>query len=344
MAKKNRSQTNNNKSGKGFRIFLFIGLAALGLFFIPVVKTSNSNLKIRPNATWEFIKEDIRAQDRLRFPQLFEWAAELTGYPKHIHAGSYAIDAWMGTLPILKVLFSGRQEAIQLVVNKYRTQHEFLIFVAQKLATDTLALKQLLDDSVYLSKFQLSTTHSFCLITPNTYEVYWSCSAQKLLDKMGKAYLQFWNEDRRKAAATLGFSIPEIISIAAIVEEETNYVPEKSMIASVYINRLRKGIPLQADPTIKYALGDFTIKRITQEHLTTASLFNTYIYTGLPPTPICTPSVSSIDAVLHASKSNKFFFCANPDLNGQHIFAQSLEEHLKNAKNYHDALNKKGIH
>ena len=159
-----------------------------------------------------------------------------------------------------------------------------------------------------------------------------------------KHSLQFWNEDRKKAAASLGFSIPEIINIAAIVEEETNFVPEKSMIASVYINRLRKGIPLQADPTIKYALGNFTLKRITQEHLTAASPFNTYLHTGLPPTPICTPSVSSIEAVLHASNSNKLFFCADPNLNGQHIFAQTLGEHEKNAKNYHDALNKKGIH
>lgn len=346
MAKKNRSHTKNkqSKSGKVIRILLFAGLLAVAILFLPIVKTPNTTLKIRPNATWEYIKEDIRAQDKLRFPLLLEWAAVLTGYPKHIHPGSYAIDSWMGTLPLLKVLFSGRQQAISLVINKYRTQHEFLVFIAQKLATDTLALNQLLADSAFLNQYQLNAKTSFCLITPNTYEVYWNCSAQKLLGKIGKAYLQFWNEERRKAATTLGFSIPDIISIAAIVEEETNYIPEKSMIASVYLNRLRKGIPLQADPTIKYALGDFTIKRITQEHLKTESPFNTYIHTGLPPTPICTPSASSIDAVLHASQSNNFFFCAHPDLNGQHIFAQTLEEHLKNAKNYHEALNKKGIH
>jgi UPF0755 protein len=346
MANKNRSNSKQNKanSRKGMRFLFVMALGILGLFFLPIIKSPKSRLKILPNADWKQVKEYIHSQDLLRFPLLFEWAAELTGYPQHIHPGSYAVDNWMGTLPLLKVLFSGRQETISLVVNKYRTEHEFFVFIAQKLATDTLALKQLLSDSAYLSKYQLSPNNSFCLITPNTYEVYWSCSAQKLLDKMGKAYLQFWNEERKKAAVGLGFSIPEIINIAAIVEEESNYVPEKSMIASVYINRLRKGIPLQADPTIKYALGNFTLKRITQEHLTTASPFNTYLHTGLPPTPICTPSVSSIEAVLHASNSNKLFFCADPNLNGHHIFAQTLGEHEKNAKNYHDALNKKGIH
>jgi UPF0755 protein len=183
-----------------------------------------------------------------------------------------------------------------------------------------------------------------CLIIPDTYEFYWNTSAYNILQKIGKNYFTFWTDERKQLAKAKGLPVTKVATIASIVEEETNINEDKGNIASVYINRLQKGIPLQADPTVKFAIGDFTIRRVTGEHLMFNSPYNTYMYASLPPGPICTPSKKTVDAVLHAPDTKYLFFCAKEDFSGYSVFAATLAEHQKNAKAYQKALDAKGIH
>jgi UPF0755 protein len=184
------------------------------------------------------------------------------------------------------------------------------------------------------------------LIIPNTYELYWNSSPSDFMKRMTKESNAFWTDSRIDNAKLLGLSKEEVITIASIVEEETNNKEEKPTMASVYINRLKKGMPLGADPTIKYAVGDFSIKRVTFKHIssTAGSPYNTYRNKGLPPGPICTPSISSIDAVLKAEKTDFLFFCANADFSGSHSFASTEDEHFENARKYRRALDSLRIH
>jgi UPF0755 protein len=180
------------------------------------------------------------------------------------------------------------------------------------------------------------------LFIPNTYEIYWNTNAEEFLQRMKKESDRFWNEDRKAKAQRLRLTKYEVITLASIVEEETNYNPERSRIAGVYLNRIKKGMLLQADPTVKFALRDFTIRRIYNSHLAFVSPYNTYLVKGLPPGPICTPSVKSIDAVLQAEQNEYLYFCASVDSPGTHVFAKTYEQHLLNARRYQKYLNERG--
>jgi UPF0755 protein len=182
----------------------------------------------------------------------------------------------------------------------------------------------------------------FDRVVPNTYEVYWNISAEKLLERLEKEANKWW-ENQSNQLEKIGLSRHEVVVLASIVEEETNKNEEKPTIAGVYINRLKKDMLLQADPTVKYAVGDFTIKRVMYKHLQTESPYNTYLNKGLPPTAICLPNVSSLKAVLNYQKHNYMFFCAKEDFSGYHNFATTPNEHYRNAEKYKNALNKLGI-
>jgi UPF0755 protein len=182
-----------------------------------------------------------------------------------------------------------------------------------------------------------------CNFIPNTYEVYWTISPKGLLLKMNKEYKRYWNDERLALAKQLGLSPNEVMTLASIVSEESNQEKEYSLIAGVYLNRVRKGMLLQADPTVKFALQDFSLKRILGKHLEVESPYNTYRKTGLPPGPICIPSVKVIDAVLHTQPHSYIYFCAKEDFSGYHNFAVTLEEHNQNARRYQRALNEHNI-
>jgi UPF0755 protein len=181
------------------------------------------------------------------------------------------------------------------------------------------------------------------MFIPNTYEFYWNTSAEKFVEKMAEEYKNFWNEDRKAKAEKMGLTQSEVSTLASIVEQETQKNDEKARIAGVYINRINIGMPLQADPTVVFAVGDFTIKRVLNSHLRIDSPYNTYLYAGLPPGPICIPSVSSIDGVLNYEKHNYLYFCAKEDFSGYSNFASTLSQHNVNAQKYHRALRKAGI-
>lgn len=252
--------------------------------------------------------------DSVDASQTFLLMARALKLDKHVRPGSYVVEPHMQTLALVRKLRNGQQDPIRLTIGKFRLPEQ---------------LNEYLNTKLMHNDFNV-TLDSFHLILPDTYELYWTVTPEQFMKRMVREYDSFWE-------AKGGERIDAII-IASIVEEETNYGPEKPLIASVYLNRLKLGMPLQADPTVKYAVGDFTLRRILNRHLAVESPFNTYLHSGLPPAPICLPSKATIDAVLNAPETQFLYFCASEKLDGTHRFAATLAEHNRNAARYHAAI------
>lgn len=273
--------------------------------------------------------------DTLDASPTFRLMARVLKLDERVRPGSYIVEARQSELALVRKLRNGQQDPIRLTIGKFRLPQD---------------LNQYLDTKLMHDDFNV-TLDSFHLILPDTYEFYWTVTPEQFMQRMEKEYERFWeaqvgsgqwvvDSTRPHMLPTTHYplSTHDAVVLASIVEEETNYGPEKPLIASVYINRLERGMPLQADPTVKYAVGDFTLRRILNKHLEVESPFNTYLHTGLPPAPICLPSKATIDAVLNAPESNYLYFCASEKLNGTHRFATTLAEHNRNAARYHAAI------
>ncbi|MEA3317340.1 MAG: endolytic transglycosylase MltG, partial [Bacteroidota bacterium] len=235
------------------------------------------------------------------------------------------------------------QKPLKLVFNNIRNIENLAGRVAKKIEADSSAIVNLMHNNKFIEELGFNKYTYTCIFIPNTYEFWWNTSAKSFVLRMHKEYLKFWNTERKAKAKKLNLSKEEVITIASIVDEETYKNDEMPRIAGVYINRLRKRIPLQADPTIKFAVGDFSIKRVLTKHLKTESPYNTYKHYGLPPGPISIPSIAAIDAVLNYEHHKYLYFCAKDDFSGYHNFAKNLYEHNRNARAYRRALNKKRI-
>jgi UPF0755 protein len=273
----------------------------------------------------------------------FKLISRHSGYSKHIRTGKYAILPGEDIISVLRKLKNGHQEPVRLTIPESRTTDRLAGALSRKLMVDSLTLSILLKDSSFCSKQGYDTATIVCMFVPNTYEVYWNTSIENLMVRMKKEHDKFWGNSRQEKASALGLSPNEVCTLASIIDEETSNNPEKPMIARMYMNRLDKGMPLQADPTVKFALKDFALKRIYHNMLNTESPYNTYKYTGLPPGPIKVASVAGIDAVLNAPQHQYLYMCAKEDFSGTHNFASSYSEHLRNAAKYAKALNERGI-
>lgn len=298
---------------------------------------------IPTGSRYEDVLKGLSEQEIVSSPSTFNIVARQLGYPERVKAGRYEIKKGMGNLEIVRILRSGRQTPVRLVVNKLRLKEDFVRLVSSNLEADSTTMLAILNDAVYLRQFGLDTTTVMCAVVPNTYEFYWNTSAGKVFEKIESAYENFWNETRRQKAQALNLTPVQVTVLASIVEEETNRNDEKPVIASVYLNRLRTGMRLGADPTVKFALRNFALRRIYNVHTEYDSPYNTYRYYGLPPGPICTPSSKSIDAVLTPADTDYLFFAARPDGSGYHSFAVTFKEHLDNARAYQKGLNARGI-
>jgi len=274
----------------------------------------------------------------------FEWVAEKKNYPNNVKAGKYKLTANMGNNAIINLLRSGKQTPVKLVFNKIRTKDKFAGIIGRQIEADSVELLKLISNSSFLAKYNKEKETALCLFIPNTYEFFWNTSAKDFIERMNSEYDRFWTKKRIEKAKALNFSRNEVYILASIVEEETTKNDEKSRLAGVYYNRLKKGMRLQADPTVKYALGNFEIKRVLNKHLEYDSKYNTYRYAGLPPGPICIPSIATIDAVLDLEYHSYLYFCAKDDFSGYHAYAKTLEQHNQNAEKYRKALNKKRIY
>lgn len=274
----------------------------------------------------------------------FKWMAGYRHYDKNIHTGRYAISPNENVYHVFSRLYRGYQEPTNLIIGSVRTIDRLAKNVGNQLMIDSIDISNLVNDPSILQEYQLTPKTLPTLFIPNTYQVYWNISAREFLNRMLKENNRFWTDERKEKAKTLGLTPVEVSTLASIVEEETNNKGEKPIVAGLYINRLKKGMPLQADPTVKFAWQDFELRRITNKHLTINSPYNTYINTGLPPGPIRIPSPEGIDAVLNYSKHNYLYMCAKEDFSGTHNFATTLSEHNRNARKYWDALNKRKIY
>jgi UPF0755 protein len=241
------------------------------------------------------------------------------------------------------MLKSGNQEPVKLYFQNIRLKENFVGMVSKKLEADSLSMTKLLDSTEFVQAYGFTPDNVYTLFIPNSYEFYWNTDAKTFFTKMFENYQQFWNEERLAKAKKLNLSPAEVSVLASIVDSEALVDREMPIIAGLYLNRLRRGIKLEADPTVIFANKDFSIRRVLNKHLRKESPYNTYIHTGLPPGPITMPSIAAIDAVLNAKNHNYIYMCAKEDFSGTHNFASNLSEHLANAKRFQQALNDRNI-
>ena len=281
----------------------------------------------------------IKKNDLLKYPAIFDVLADKMDVWEKLKPGRFEIKKGESLINITRMLRNNRQSPVNLVINKLRTNEDIAGLIAKDFEADSVQVSNFIKSNDSLSKLGVDQYTLMTLIIPNTYTLYWNTSPGRIFGRLKSEKEIFWDKkDRLSKAKNLGFSPNEVYTIASIVEEETNKDDEKGNVASVYINRYRSGMPLGADPTIKFALNDFTLKRIYRKYLDVKSPYNTYRNTGLPPGPICSPSAKTIDAVLNSPKTNYMYFVAKSDFSGHHTFSSNYTEHLQRAKEYQKAL------
>lgn len=273
----------------------------------------------------------------------FRWLMNNFSKGAKLYTGRYIIKPSDGSFLIYRRISKGQQSPLKFSINDIRTPGQLAKTIGNQLMIDSAEIAAKLNDSIICKEAGFTKETIVCLFIPNTYEMYWNISTADLFKKMAKEYKLFWNEERLNKAKSIGFTPAQVSTIASIVEEETNSTAERPMVAGLYINRLHKGMKLQADPTVKFALQDFTLKRITGTHLRSNSPYNTYKFLGLPPGPIRIPSIKSVEAVLNYVRHDYVYMCAKEDFSGTHNFAATWEQHRENAKKYQNELNKRKI-
>lgn len=273
----------------------------------------------------------------------FEWIAEKKNYKNHVYPGRYLISSDMGNNDLINLLRSGKQDPVMVTFNNIRLKEELAGEVSFFLEADSVEVLRLLNDQNYLSQFGLTPETSKTLFIPNTYEFFWDTDAKELMQRMVREHKKFWNDERIAKANQINLKPAEVATLASIVQQETAKQDEFGKIAGVYINRLKIGMPLQADPTVIFAVGDFSIRRVLNRHLEVNSPYNTYKNKGLPPGPIALPEPQVIDGVLNYHDHNYLYFCAKEDFSGYHAFATNYRDHINNARRYQRALNQRRI-
>jgi UPF0755 protein len=284
------------------------------------------------------LAERIAKDQVLKSPRFFRWVAARFDYPANMKAGKYEIKNGMNLVDFLRILRNGKQVPVNLTITKLRTKEDLASLVGRKFECDSATFFQFLENNDSLKEYGLDSNTVITTVFPNTYTYFWNTAANRIFRKFYAEYKSFWTAGRKQQASVLGLTPSTAYILASIVEEETGRPNDKGKIASVYLNRLSKGMKLSADPTIKYALRNFELKRIYTKYLSVESAYNTYKYSGLPPGPICTPSPETIDAVLNSPKTNYLYFVAKADFSGYSNFSETFQEHLQYAKAYQQAL------
>ena len=348
------------KKKSGFRKFLisFLVLALFGVVgmvyelysrvYNPNIVFAEDNAEkyiyIPTSSDFTKVVEVLSENGLLINSNSFEWLAKQKKYTNNIKPGRYKIDRALNNNELINLLRSGRQTPIKVTFNNLRTKEQLAGRIANQIEADSLPLLNYISDTLFHQKLGLSDDNVTCIFIPNTYEFYWNTSADQFVKRMLKEYQKFWNNDRKKKADKIKLNYYEVATLASIVEKEQNIKrDERPEIAGLYLNRIKKKMKLESDPTLIFALGDFTIKRVLNKDKKVDSPFNTYKHKGLPPGPICIPSINSIDAVLNASNHKYIFMCAKEDFSGYHNFAKTYAKHLINARKYQKALNKRKI-
>lgn len=327
-------------------LIIIVLLGALGITGVAILKGSCVDepveLFIHKNTTYSALLDSLESNGvkRIGLISMFGQYEELE---TNIKPGHYVLGKGANAIGIVRLLKSGAQKPVRLVLNNARTLEQLAAKLSVQIEADSATLITHLNNPETAKKYGLKKEELIGMFIPNTYEVWWTTSPEALTDRMNREWNAFWNESRTKKLERIKLDKMEVITLASIIYEETKNVAEMPKIAGVFVNRLRQGIPLQACPTAKYAVGDFTLRRILNKHIQFESPYNTYINKGLPPGPICIPSIATIDATLNFVEHKYIFFCAKEDFSGTHNFAATNAEHAANARRYQEALNKRGI-
>lgn len=323
------------------------GFIVYNVIFKPNVSVGDKKsqvIYIKTGSTFDDVVNMLYDNHIILNKKSFIWLAEKKKYPENIKPGKYRVLAKMGNNELINILRAGIQESVQINYTGVRTVSQLVTRVCKRLEADSLEMKEKLKDMGYLTKYGFNQENLMALFIPNTYEFYWNTSVDQWMERMAKEYKKFWTDERKKKARQIGLSQTEVAVLASIVQaEQWNFDDEKPIIAGLYLNRLRINMLLQSDPTVIYALGDFTINRVLNNDKELDSPYNTYKYKGLPPGPIVLPDASSIDAVLNYQKNDYLYMCAKEDLSGRHYFAKTYDQHQVYAAKYREALNKLNI-
>ncbi|MCD6355061.1 MAG: endolytic transglycosylase MltG [Prolixibacteraceae bacterium] len=325
--------------------FLVTGFRAYQLYnYVFQENVKNATVLLIPeNASFEQVTDSLKVNDVLLNYKAFSWVSKKKNYPAAIKRGRYFIQKGMNSNQIVNMLRAGVQQPVKVTFNNVRFKEELAGKVSKYIEADSLSILNLFYDKKRIKKYGFTTETFRTMFIPNTYEFYWTTTAEEFADRMKMEYDRFWNDKRKAEANKIGLTPVEVTILASIVQSETAKKDELKRIAGLYMNRLKRGQLLQADPTVKYAVGDFSIKRILNSHLEVDSPYNTYKYVGLPPGPIRFPEISSIDAVLNYEKNSFIYMCAREDFSGYHNFSTTLARHNQNAEKYRAALNRNKI-
>lgn len=351
VAKKNGKLSFLKKVTIVFALILLAGAGFSGWEFYRLIFQPNVSLNGKKNtfiyiptgADFNTVKSILSESGIVIDINSFVWVAERKNYKNSIYPGKYLITEGMNNNELVNILRSGKQVPVKFVINNFRKKEEVIRLASELLEANFNELTSLMNDENFLNQYGLTVENSATLFIPNTYQFNWNTSAEQFVERMRKEHQKFWTEERKEKANALKLSEAQVSILASIVEKETNRQSEMPDVAGVYINRLKKGMLLQADPTLVFASGNFNITRVLNVHKQIDSPYNTYKYAGLPPGPICIPDTRSIDAVLNYRKHDYFYFCANPDMSGSHIFAKTYQQHLVNARKFQQELNKRKI-
>lgn len=319
-------------------IILFAAIIGWKLFGPTLNTPEEKFFYIHTGADYQNVKDSLIKKNILSETFLFDKVALYLDYNKSVKPGKYKIDGGMSLISLIRMLRSGNQSPVDLIITKVRTKEDLAKKIGKNFECDSTAFIHFLNNTDTLKKYDLDTNNVITAIIPNTYILKWNNTPSNIFSKLFTAQKVFWTNERKTKAAALHLTEKQVYTLASIVEEETNKQDDKGKIASVYLNRMRTGMRLAADPTVKFAMKDFGLKRILFKHLSYSSPYNTYHISGLPPGPICTPSIKTIDAVLNAPFTNYLFFVAKADFSGYSNFATGYDEHMVFAKAYQHAL------
>ncbi len=339
----------NARTGR-IMLYILLGLAlCIGAFMISIYPTiitkseQEANIKVPSNATPQMVRDTLTKYFGEKYATSVLRLAKLRNIDISNRHGAYTIPAGTNVLNTMRKLTSGAQTPVRITINGFRDMPKMINLVSRKMEFPEDSLRAVLSDSLFLSQYDLTPANAMALFMDNTYETYWTSSARELVTKIGESYNYYWNDERKALASGLGLTPAEIMIVASIVDEETNNEGEKATIGRLYINRLHNNMKLQADPTVRFALGDFTVQRILHKDLTVESPYNTYRHHGLPPGPIRTTSETTVSHILNSEPNNYLYMCAREDFSGRHNFASTYQEHLENALRYQARLDERDI-
>ena len=355
---KKQRKKKKSKNGKkvGLTVLLVLGILlvfalAFGYWLYKTVMSPNVQtidnkevvIYIPTGSDYGQVRAILDEADILSNPKSFEWVANKKEYPNNVKPGRYVIKNGMSNNQLVNMLRGGLQSPVNVTFNNIRDVDMLAGRIASQIEADSASISALLHNQQYINQLGFNNYTLPALFLPNTYQFYWNTDAEGFVVRMFQEYNKFWNEERKQQAKAKGLTPIEVSTLASIVNKETNMTDEMPRVAGVYINRLNNNWLLQADPTLIFAWNDYSIKRVLNVHKEIESPYNTYKYIGLPPGPICIPSIAAVKAVLNAEDHHYFYFCAKEDFSGYHNFAKTLSEHNRNATRYQQALNQRGI-